>query len=319
MRNILDENKFSYVYLVALPAYIAYAILLSLYAFSRDRFEWVVALFLFPQGLVGAVVSWLTRRPLFISTDGGDIDILLKKAPIKATCRIFMRQSKIVTVLSDEKKIQLSRALDAEPIVFSSGIDVSQFDFVPFEKKSKWDAISVSRYSSEKGLNVLLEAVKSESTFLRNKNFHLWLLGYGPEEDNLRKYVQRNSIGDIVSIVGRVPYSEVHLWYQRAAVFFLPSFREGLSAALLEAMASGCVCLVSNIQSNTQVVEEGIAAFTFKTGDSEDLARQLKMVISNTQALPQITEAAKRILDDRFSFASSVETLRVLLNTTSRD
>jgi glycosyltransferase involved in cell wall biosynthesis len=71
-----------------------------------------------------------------------------------------------------------------------------------------------------------------------------------------------------------------------AMLFVLPSAVEGLSLALLDAMGAGRCVLVSDIPENREVVDG--AGFTFRHGDSFDLEKMLRMLISN----PQLREIA---------------------------
>jgi len=64
-----------------------------------------------------------------------------------------------------------------------------------------------------------------------------------------------------------------------AALFVLPSELEGLSLALLDAMAAGVCVLTSDIPENKEVVEG--AGFTFRRGDRDDLAVMLDLLIHN--------------------------------------
>lgn len=315
MRGILDEKQFKPYYALAFPAYLISAIFTSLRAFYNDRFEVVVGVFAFPQGLVAAIVSMLTRKPVLVSTDGGDVDVLLQNSVIRSICRILFSRVQVMTVETDQKGDQVRHLLRNEPILSSMwGVDTSRFEFIPFEKKIRWKAIAVSRYSKEKGLKMLLESLSIVAAFLRQAQFRMFLVGFGPEEEELREYVNQHSLADIVSITGRIPYVEIHEWYRDAALFILPSFREGLANALLEAMSSGCICLVSDIPSNEYVTAQGETGFLFKSGDSQDLAKQLKWIISHEPSLTLVTQAARKRVVESFSSEENAEMLRHLLN-----
>ena len=69
-------------------------------------------------------------------------------------------------------------------------------------------------------------------------------------------------------------------------LFVLPSDLEGLSLALLDAMAAGVCVLASDIPENCEVVEG--AGYTFKRGDVNDLARMLQLLVSQ----PAVRQAA---------------------------
>src|SRR5207249_1680042 len=83
-----------------------------------------------------------------------------------------------------------------------------------------------------------------------------------------------------VKIVGRVgePFSE---YLAAGDVFVLPSLAyEGLPLALLEAMAVGLPCLVSDIPINRTIVTSARCGWIFRSGDADDLARAMADVVS---------------------------------------
>jgi len=67
-----------------------------------------------------------------------------------------------------------------------------------------------------------------------------------------------------------------------AALFVLPSDLEGLSLSLLDAMGAALCVLTSDIPENREVIQD--AGFTFQPGDAADLARMLRLLLSDARA-----------------------------------
>ena len=86
----------------------------------------------------------------------------------------------------------------------------------------------------------------------------------------------------------REPY--VTALYQNASVFALPSDLEGMAHSLLEAMACGCRCLVSDIPENTSVT--GPFGTVFRHGDAADLREKLQALLDEERTPEE--EAARR-------------------------
>jgi glycosyltransferase involved in cell wall biosynthesis len=84
-------------------------------------------------------------------------------------------------------------------------------------------------------------------------------------------------------------------------LFVLPSASEGLSLALLEAMAAGQVVIASRNESHEAVLRNGENALLFATDDSEELARQIMLAIGDRALRRRISKSAKTLLEKEFS------------------
>ena len=81
-------------------------------------------------------------------------------------------------------------------------------------------------------------------------------------------------------------------------IFVLPSYSEGLSNALMEAMASGCACVASDVGGNRFLVQNGNSGFLFPAGDREALAAHIRRLVEDAPKRVQLgQQARKRILD----------------------
>ena len=62
---------------------------------------------------------------------------------------------------------------------------------------------------------------------------------------------------------------------QKADIFFAPSFSEGFDISLLEAMASGCACLASDIPAHRELIREGVDGYLFQTEEAMKIGLDL--------------------------------------------
>ena len=141
------------------------------------------------------------------------------------------------------------------------GIDLSQYELSENTREIKRKElglketdvalISAGELNANKNNKVIIEAL----AILQNRNVHYYLCGVGPCEEGLRNLVQKKGIAEQVHFLGY--RADVKELFQAADVFVMPSFREGLSRSIMEAMASGLPCIVSKIRGNVDLVEEG--------------------------------------------------------------
>lgn len=91
---------------------------------------------------------------------------------------------------------------------------------------------------------------------------------------------------DHVHFAGYVPDEELPRWYQAAICFVYPSLFEGFGIPVAEAMACGTPVLVSQAESLLEVV--GDAGLRFETGNANDLAGKLGMLLADPQLRSKI-------------------------------
>lgn len=85
-------------------------------------------------------------------------------------------------------------------------------------------------------------------------------------------------------------------------IFVLPSYSEGLSNALMEAMASGCAPVASDVGGNSFLIQNGISGFLFPAGDREALRSHIKRLLDDPSKRKAMGKAARERIDADFSW-----------------
>jgi glycosyltransferase involved in cell wall biosynthesis len=147
----------------------------------------------------------------------------------------------------------------------------------------------------------------------RGVDFELTLFGDGPYLSELREracaLVERGQ----VRFAGRCDNSTLLRELEHQQVFLLTSEYEGLSIALLEAMSRGCVPVVSNLASQSLVVQNGVNGFTSPIGDIRCFADHLFFLATNSVKRQAMSEAAFRtIIEGGYSTDYMVREYRAL-------
>jgi glycosyltransferase involved in cell wall biosynthesis len=141
----------------------------------------------------------------------------------------------------------------------------------------------LGRLSPEKNCHLLIEAYKQLDTPIK-----LMFAGGSSHTDSYAAQLRQHQ-SDRIRFLSWVAGEELDELLTHAALFVLPSDLEGLSLALLDAMAAGVCVLTSDISENREVVED--TGFTFRTGDVNDLARMLGLLLPH----PEMRSAAARV------------------------
>jgi glycosyltransferase involved in cell wall biosynthesis len=147
-------------------------------------------------------------------------------------------------------------------------------------------AVYIGRLESVKGVDdFLAAAVPLQKIFPR---FGIRVVGwYAPDHPLPRHYPTVQFTGlreDIPEILEQVD------------IFVLPSYSEGLSNALMEAMASGCACIATDVGGNRFLIENGMSGLLFPAGDRAALRAHLERLLRDpAKCLAMGTAAQKRI------------------------
>jgi glycosyltransferase involved in cell wall biosynthesis len=98
-------------------------------------------------------------------------------------------------------------------------------------------------------------------------------------------------------------------------VFVLPSLSEGLSNALMEAMACGCCVIASRVGGNPELVADGETGFLFPSQDRGALIERLLEAIGNTERRRALAAAAAEKMRRDFSLARAIARMEEIYET----
>jgi glycosyltransferase involved in cell wall biosynthesis len=154
----------------------------------------------------------------------------------------------------------------------------------------------------EKGLSTLLHAFAQ--ILPESPGAKLFVVGSGPGLADLQ--AQATRLGTIDSCVFIPTNDEIPSWLRSIDIFVLPSLSEALSNSLMEAMASGCCVLASNVGGNPELVGNSERGLLFEAGDAAGLTRALRTVIADRELRHHLAAAAQQFIAGNFSTASSI-------------
>ena len=130
--------------------------------------------------------------------------------------------------------------------------------------------LSVGDLNKNKNHRAVLEALAR----MENRNLHYVVCGRGPLKEELEAFAREKGLADRVRFMGY--RDDIPAFYAMADVFVFPSFREGLSVSVMEAMASGLPIVCSRIRGNTDMVEDGVNGYLMEPGNPDSIAGALR-------------------------------------------
>jgi glycosyltransferase involved in cell wall biosynthesis len=163
-------------------------------------------------------------------------------------------------------------------------------------------AAFAGRLDRPKGLDVLLEAVRILSLQERASPCQLVVLGKGPLRQALEQLAAAMGITDRVQFMGEVNDVPSHLI--KADMFVLPSRAEGISNALLEAMAAGLPCVVTDIPGNNTLIRHDQNGLLVDRDDAASLARAIRQLADDGALRERLGRSARRTVEEQFDIRS---------------
>jgi glycogen(starch) synthase len=137
----------------------------------------------------------------------------------------------------------------------------------------------VGRLVYEKGFQIALEAMPALIERLPDTRFVV--AGSGTHEAELRRQASELGLGEQGTFLGWIGDDVLHSLYRIADVCVVPSIYEPFGLVALEAMASGCPCIVADTGGLREVVPHGEVGLRFRAGDPDDLVEVTARVLSD--------------------------------------
>lgn len=175
---------------------------------------------------------------------------------------------------------------------------------LPMDKKcgQRTDAIKtigvVGRLVAVKNVQAFLGAIPQMLSQRRNLNF--LVVGDGPERESLKRLASDLGVEAHVEFTGHI--SDMGAVWPQIDIYVMCSLHEGLSIALLEAMAHGLAVVATAVGGNTEVVQHGMNGLLIPDASSESIANACLEIFGLAKGRARIIrQAAIKTVSDRYS------------------
>lgn len=233
-----------------------------------------------PAGAISYLLHMTHGLPYVLSLQGPDVPGFEARYnylyPVLTPLlkRIWRRAGAVTAISAEQEQLAHRTMPDLSLVTIPNGVDTTLFAPVPAEQKQRFTIVCVARLIERKGQHHLLQAFAQ----LRKSSvqpLELTFVGTGDAEPQLRKLAESLLVSDVVTFKGFMSREQMPFVYREADVFVLPSQQEGMSIALLEAMASGLPVVVTDTGGTAELVTKGQNGEIVPWGDVPALARAL--------------------------------------------
>ncbi len=248
-----------------------------------------------PSGAMALVLRLCHGLPYYLSLEGPDIpgfeDRYRRLYPwLKPLLRaVWRRAGNLRAISRAHRDLALAFLPDLSIPILPNGVDAENFrPPEPPRETGGATLVCVGRLIVRKGQRHLLRALA-----LMPERVRLLLVGTGDDEKTLRDLSAELGLSDRVEFRGFVSRDDMPAVYREADLFVLPSQNEGMSIALLEAMASGLPIAVTDTGGTEELLQGNGALVPW--ADPKGLAVVLDGLLADPAALARMGERSREL------------------------
>ena len=277
-------------------------------AHDREPFDLIHAQYGYPTGLAALEASRRLGLPNVVSIQGGDGHW------VGSCCRTH--RLAMQAVLDHAGELLIGSQSFADEVCENNGTDPERFTivpgatdiarFFPAEGKRPGSLSDVptllyhGRVDLRKGLGELLDALPSVAA--RVPEFRVVISGIGPDVDHVRQRVDAEGLGDRVEMTGYASYDDAPAVYRRGDVFVSPTYSEGFSNTILEAMASGLPVVSTDTVGVVDCLEHEANGLLVPLRDPASLADAVVRLLGDAPLRHRLAERALADVEQKWSW-----------------
>ncbi len=201
------------------------------------------------------------------------------------------------TGLSPRKLSVIPNGVDYELFASATPADLTQIGIPPGSPVF----ITVGRLEEQKGIDVLLTAA---ALVLRDhRDCRFLIVGDGRDRAALEGQARQLGIANSIHFVGQ--RADVPDLLKASTAFVLPSRWEGMSNALLEAMAAGLPVVATAVEGSTELIRSGETGVLVPADRFEDLATGLRSTLDEVDQAREMAVAAQDLVRQCYTVCSA--------------
>lgn len=232
----------------------------------------------------------------------------------------FRAADHVITVSESMRREIHKFSAGVDSSVIYNGIDPDGYAAIGFQRlaevKEKFDLpngflLSIGHFEKRKNYSRLIDALALLNR--QGRNLHLVIVGNESGESQvIKKKIARSGLSGHVTVLHGISDSEVQCLYRLAGLFVFPSYYEGFGIPVLEAMASACPMVLSDIPVFREITGNQGAFFPFD--DVPAMAKAIAAVLDSADERRRLIALGHQRVKD-FHFSAIAEKLQALYRT----
>ncbi len=256
----------------------------------------------FAHAFSGFPTGWLPYRcghklPYIISLRGSDVPgeharLKLDYKILAPAFRAIWKKASALVACSEGLKNRAQKFMPSANIdVIPNGVDSERFtpsETTPGTQNLK--LLTVGRLSVTKRVEILIDAIDILNR--QGCQILLKIVGGGQMQPKLKQIVNEKNLDNIIKITGRIDAEDMPRIYRQNDIFISASKLEGMSNAMLEAMASGLPIIATRCEGVEELIAQN--GLVIENANAEEIAKAIKKLIDDRQLRNQMSIAARQ-------------------------
>lgn len=211
------------------------------------------------------------------------------------------RACKVIFLNTDDKKLFLDYGFVTEAQarqVNGTGVDIEYYSNTSFPKNKSLTFLMISRFIRDKGIYEYVSSAKN----IREKypKVRFLLVGFideNPSAISTSELKEWEDLG-IIECLGQL--DDVRPAIEKCNVFVLPSYREGTSKSVLEAMSMGRPVITTNAPGCRETVNHGVNGYIIETKSSTHLVKAMEKFIEQPDLVVKMGKESRRLVEEKY-------------------
>ena len=196
-------------------------------------------------------------------------------------------------------------------VIVGNGVNIEDYPFSV--NKTPFSLIYIGRLTELKRVTSLVESISMVRSKLPEVKLHV--IGDGPKHKEVRRRIEVLQLSQNVSMHGYMPEREKIELLSSCAVYVSNSVFEGFGIPLVEAMATGTVPVVSDIEGHRFAFQNDNVGYLVK--NTEEMATKITDLLSNETERSRLAGNGRRLVEQKWTWEKVAQRYRSLLNDDS--
>ena len=321
--GILPNIKNKKWLILQVPFFLFFQFMAILKIAKKERPDVIHAHWIFPTAFSAVLAKKLQKIPVISTVHGGDI-FGLKGPLFTKIIKYTLKRSYVCTVNSKATLDAVRRILERDYEIIPMGVNTIGYS----KERSSGDIrrrfrvkdkllLFVGRITEKKGVEYLIRAIPDIlKAFPHTK---LLIVGEGDLKEQLQKLSFQLHLQDAISFTGSMTHEELPNYFASADIFIGPSIiaksgdTEGLGVVFLEALASSCAVIASEVGGIPDIIKDGETGLLVPQKNPQAIAEAITKLIQNRELRHRLAENGRRYVVENFNWEVVGERYRQIL------